>query len=323
MTLTPITGALPSTERVTLPPLRVVALWLRRFRSQATRATYRSAFMAFCALTGRETGDAASALFAADEHDLNATVDVWAATMREEGLSPATINVRLAALSSLLKYGRQRGATRNRLDTAREKARAYRDTAGPPIETIRALFAEARRGADSIRDEALLAALFLMGLRRGEVSALNVGDVTPGRPGGRGSVMVRGKGSGGQEEPESLEGRARDALAVLLHCRPSAADAPLFVSIGGRTKGARLTPHGIRAWLAALCRRADVPHVSPHALRHAFVTIALDAGADQRSVSAAARHKDLTVTARYDDNRRAAGGGVSRLLSEALDAEGD
>lgn len=58
---------------------------------------------------------------------------------------------------------------------------------------------------------------------------------------------------------------------------------------------------GSAAWIVTkLARRARIAHrVSPHSLRHAFVTAALDAGVPLRDVQIAARHADPRTTTRY------------------------
>ena len=50
-----------------------------------------------------------------------------------------------------------------------------------------------------------------------------------------------------------------------------------------------------------LARRAEiVKRISPHSLRHSFITAALDAGVPLRDVQIAARHADPRTTTRYD-----------------------
>jgi integrase/recombinase XerD len=44
-------------------------------------------------------------------------------------------------------------------------------------------------------------------------------------------------------------------------------------------------------------------HISPHSLRHSFITAALDAGVALRDVQVAARHADPRTTTRYDRAR--------------------
>ena len=54
-----------------------------------------------------------------------------------------------------------------------------------------------------------------------------------------------------------------------------------------------------------LVRRAGITkRISPHSLRHSFITAALDAGVPLRDVQEAASHADPRTTMRYDRGRR-------------------
>lgn len=68
-----------------------------------------------------------------------------------------------------------------------------------------------------------------------------------------------------------------------------------------------ITPLDRRAayrMVRAIGRRANIAHpVHPHALRHSYITAALDAGVPLRDVQIAARHSDPRVTTRYDRAR--------------------
>jgi site-specific recombinase XerD len=53
-----------------------------------------------------------------------------------------------------------------------------------------------------------------------------------------------------------------------------------------------------------LCKKAGITKkISPHSLRHSYVTACLDAGVPLRDVQVAARHSDPRITARYDRAR--------------------
>ena len=74
----------------------------------------------------------------------------------------------------------------------------------------------------------------------------------------------------------------------------------LFVTRAGRpmtrqTFWVRLRQRAIQA--------AVREHLSPHTLRHAFITAALDAGVPLRDVQEAASHSDPRTTMRYDRAR--------------------
>jgi integrase/recombinase XerD len=66
----------------------------------------------------------------------------------------------------------------------------------------------------------------------------------------------------------------------------------------------RLDRHGAGRIVRHTARRADIGKVvTPHTLRHAFITAALDAGVPLRDVQEAASHADPRTTMRYDRAR--------------------
>jgi site-specific recombinase XerD len=68
--------------------------------------------------------------------------------------------------------------------------------------------------------------------------------------------------------------------------------------------GNRMNRHAATRIVRRLARRAGVTkHISPHSLRHSFITAALDAGVPLRDVQIAARHADPRTTTRYDRAR--------------------
>ena len=89
-------------------------------------------------------------------------------------------------------------------------------------------------------------------------------------------------------------GRAVDQAAV------DRSTGPLLLSRSGR----RLDRHGATRIVRRLAKRAGITkHISPHSLRHSFITAALDAGVPLRDVQIAARHADPRTTTRYDRAR--------------------
>ena len=77
-------------------------------------------------------------------------------------------------------------------------------------------------------------------------------------------------------------------------------EGPLFLGGDGR----RMDRHGAARIVARATRHAGIAnHVSPHTLRHAFITAALDAGVPLRDVQEAASHADPRTTMRYDRAR--------------------
>ena len=114
--------------------------------------------------------------------------------------------------------------------------------------------------------------------------------------------------------PRSLSSNARSGQPLRTtpqHCpqRPAVLDAyigertgPLFVT---RT-GLRLTRTAAYRLLQRLAHKADIAaagEISPHSTRHAFATLALDAGVPLRDVQDAMGHSDPRTTRRYDRSR--------------------
>jgi hypothetical protein len=77
-------------------------------------------------------------------------------------------------------------------------------------------------------------------------------------------------------------------------------DGPIFLTADGR----RLDGHGAGRIVRRVAHRAGITKkVSPHTLRHAFITAALDAGVPLRDGQEAASHPDPRTTMRYDRAR--------------------
>ncbi len=77
-------------------------------------------------------------------------------------------------------------------------------------------------------------------------------------------------------------------------------DGPVLLAADGR----RLDRHGAGRIVRKTARRAGIAKtVTPHTLRHAFITTSFDAGVPLRDVQEAASHADPRTTMRYDRAR--------------------
>lgn len=75
----------------------------------------------------------------------------------------------------------------------------------------------------------------------------------------------------------------------------------VFLSASGRW----MDRHAATRIVRRVARAAALDkHISPHTLRHAFITAALDAGVPLRDVQEAASHADPRTTMRYDRGRQ-------------------
>ncbi len=67
----------------------------------------------------------------------------------------------------------------------------------------------------------------------------------------------------------------------------------------------RLDRHAATRIVERLAKAAGIDkRISPHSLRHSFITAALDASVPLRDVQEAASHADPRTTMRYDRGRR-------------------
>ena len=141
------------------------------------------------------------------------------------------------------------------------------------------------------RDRAILELLYSCGLRRSEVSALNVGDIDLLSGLGR----VFGKGS--KERVVPIGGVAASAVREYLRQRGRAEPGdPLFLN----ERGERLTHDGVAFVLRRWMKGSQLlKTVTPHVFRHSFATHLLNKGCDLRAVQEMLGHANLATTQVY------------------------
>lgn len=146
----------------------------------------------------------------------------------------------------------------------------------------------------SLRDRALLEALYSTGARVSELVALNVEDLHPSE----GIVRLRGKG-----RKERIVPIGEIAIKAIKSYRDSLPNArfnaersvPLFLN----HRGGRLTSRSVARIVARYSSRLAGGSVSPHTLRHSFATHLLDEGADLRAIQEMLGHASLNTTQKY------------------------
>jgi integrase/recombinase XerD len=220
-------------------------------------------------------------------------VDAFACWGEDDGVAPATIARRLSALAGFYDYALDEGLIA-RSPVARVRRPRVSDESprlGVDRSELRALLGAAQESGP--RDHALACLLALNGLRVSETLAADVSDL--GHERGHRTLRLRRKG--GKRQTVALAPRTAAALDVMLAGRSA---GPLFAT----RSGWRMDRHGALKVVRRLARTAGIEHVvSPHSLRHGFVTAALDAGVPLRDVQDAAGHADPRTTRRYDRGR--------------------
>jgi site-specific recombinase XerD len=209
--------------------------------------------------------------------------------------APATIARRLAVISGFYRRCEYAGLVEHSPaeEAHRPKVPDRVDTLGLSRAKAQALVRAARADPDP---RALLLVLLMLelGLRVSEVVGADVGDL--GEQGSFQVLRIRGKGQQTKASVVPLNPAVLKAVAPVVKGRES---GPLLITETGR----RLTRQHASKVILRLGHEIGMRRLHPHELRHAFVTLALDAGEALRDVQDAARHADPRTTRRYDRNR--------------------
>ena len=281
-------------------------------RGKKTEAAYRSDLAQFLAFAGEE--------FDLPSLDASA-IEGWAAHLRQEEYSPASIRRKMVVLKVFCSYWVRKGGLpespfwRVKLSLGRieqlpralteREMRSLLSRAWRNYLTVSAVPDESKvvtrpgtpkspcREYRALRDLALVDLLFATGMRVGEVSALDVRDYFVRE------AVFRVQGKGGRdrlafvvdEQTVQIQRAHMEARARVRTDSPA-----LFVN----ASGGRLSTQGITNVIASLRRQARIRrHVTPHMLRHTVATLLLRNGVDIRVVQEFLGHASIATTQRY------------------------
>jgi integrase/recombinase XerD len=254
---------------------QLLALWLHG-RSPHTARAYRADATRLLAGAGKPLAEVTLA-----------DLQVFADSLGD--LAPASRYRTLSAVKSLLAFGHRLGylgfdvgrvlrlpAVRNRL--------AERILGEAEVQRMLAL--EPNR-----RNRGVLTLLYASGVRVGELCGLCWRDVQANGEGGQITVFGKGGKTRSVQLPASV-------WTLLERLRGDAgAGDPVFRS---RKKGGGLQPLAVLRIVRQAARRAGISQdVSPHWLRHAHASHALDRGAPIHLVQATLGHASINTTGRY------------------------
>ncbi len=224
-------------------------------------------------------------------------VDVNVFLLSECGrVSAGSAKGRVAELRAVLRFLYLQGSTVLELGAAVPPVGGWRLATLPPTMTaadVQLLLEGCDRGTGvGVRDFAIMMLLARLGLRSIEVARLELRDVDWRA----GELVVRGKAR--RQDRLPLPSEVGDALVAYLSGeRVPHGARNLFLTCRA--------PRGpIRADLVGdvverACKRAGLPHVGPHRLRHALAAELLRQGAGLIAISQVLRHQDLATTALY------------------------
>ena len=204
----------------------------------------------------------------------------------------------VTSLRGLLRFLFLEGLTASDLSAAVPAVAGWRGASLPKAlaaEQVARLLASCdRTTAVGRRDFAILTVLSRLGLRAGEVAALELGDVNWRA----GELVVRGKGDRHERVP--LPADVGDALVdYLRHGRPRREARHLFLRarapFGPLTGG----DGAIGMLVRSACKRAGLAPIGVHRLRHTVASEALRAGAPLEEIASLLRHRRHATTALY------------------------
>ena len=222
-------------------------------------------------------------------------------------MSARTLRRRLSSVSGLFAFLTVRGDVATSpvprgLPTRRER---HRPGQGVPLvrttrtlpriltpEEVDALTASLR----THRDQAMVAAMVLGGLRRCEVLGLRLGDL---RVAERRVFIAEGKG--GHQRLIPISGRFFTAIGAYLDTERPAGTATdrVFVVLKGPRRGLPLSAYGLDEILDGARARAGLGHATCHELRHTCLTRLREAGMALEAVQAQAGHASIESTRIY------------------------
>jgi integrase/recombinase XerD len=279
-------------------------------RSKKTRTAYTADLEQFGVYAGKEF----------ELGSLQGTlIEEWAAHLRNEGYSPASMRRKMVVLKVFCSYWLRRGLLtespfwRVKLSLGRIE-QLPRALSEPEIKGLLAqagrsqlndlrrkgaVLARSRASRSSsrpyrdLRNLALVDLLFATGMRVGEVSALNVTDFLVTEL----VFKVQGKGGRGRlayvvdEQTILIQTQHLETRTQITSESPA-----LFLNAAGQ----RLSTQGIANIIAQFRRDARIErHITPHMLRHTVATLLLRNGMDIRVVQEFLGHASIATTQRY------------------------
>ena len=220
-------------------------------------------------------------------------LELWARDMEAHGRAASTVARRLSTVAGFYRFAVIDGLVEHSPAefVRRPKIDTESTTLGLDRMELGAFIAQGAAGSPV--DHAVACLLGLLGLRVSEACGIDIDDLGIQR--GHRTVTVLGKGSKLAVIP--MPPRVARAVDMAAGERRS---GPLLLA----QSGLRLNRHAATRIVRRLAKKAGITKsISPHSLRHSFITAALDAGVPLRDVQIAARHSDPRTTTRYDRAR--------------------
>jgi integrase/recombinase XerC len=283
-------------------------------RSEHTRRMYTQDLEDFRAFVQKDSLVSMAGYFLRlQQGEANLVAMTYQTSLKKRQLAPATINHRLAAVSSLVRLGRILGFCTFTLTLQRIPVQAYRNTKGPGADGVEAILRalEPPKTDKEKRDYAMLRLMYDLALRRSEVTNLDLKHVNFEKC----TLEILGKGRH-QTQFLTMPDETKLALRDWIQER-GFEEGALFTNLSqARKEDNRISTTGLYQMVQKRGEEAGV-ETRPHGLRHAAITQALDlTHGDVRAVMRYSRHQDMKTVAIYDDNRKDLAGEVAKLVAQ-------
>lgn len=269
-----------------------------------TRSTYRCAvrqWYAWCRDHGVEV------LAAHRVH-----IECWRRYLTEQrGLCARTVAGMLTAVRGLYHYAYTDGLiTHNPSDHIRlPRSPRVSTTHGLTRDEMIRLLETAEDHADPMVT-ALVCVLGLSGMRLGEALGINIEDLGVH---GRWNTVHLPRRKNGDPATLSISDRTHRAIQ---HARGDRRSGPLLL---GPKRVNRMRRQIAQSRIRELAHTAGITkRITPHSLRHAFVTLSLDAGVPERDIMASTGHRDYAMIVYYDRARAAIERNATHTLTAYL-----
>lgn len=265
--------------------------WLRTDRglSAETARCYGNWAFKFCDWLGSDLACGLSGLTAAQ-------VTGYVVTLAERLEAQESAKAMVTALRSFLRYACVAGWISRDLSAAVLATASWRMDSIPRAlpEGVTTVLTEScdTSTLPGLRNHAVIVLLTELGLRRGEVAGLRLGDVDWRD----GLIQVTGKGNRTEKLP--LPAAAGQALAAYVTGgRPIDAGEAVFVTL--RKPLRAISPAAVTAIIRQACVKAGIDPVGPHRFRHTLACQMLRAGASLPEIGQVLRHQSALSTSVY------------------------
>lgn len=215
--------------------------------------------------------------------------------LRQQGLSPKTLQRWLSAVRTLCTYGqKQRWLTINPCDGLRAPKTDKRLPKTLDVDAASQFVAVEENTFVGIRDRACLELFYSCGLRLSELVALNWGDID--LP----SCEVKVLGKGRKERVLPIGREALSALHRWQTCQHNSLSINASTAVFTTAKGGRLSHRAVQKRFEKIALQSGIQQpVHPHMLRHSFASHLLESSGDLRAVQELLGHANLSTTQVY------------------------